>query len=160
MPWGQPMAVTCAGFQVRREGPGGGGVRGGAIAVQFLQRQCNLAPRHTGVQVCGEGTGGGGSGGAAAVPAASPRAIDSMPHDAAATFFRVQVSRSAERELAAAAVAAQPRCLALWRKHATLQAALGPACQQILASALHHPAPKFWLMRFLVVWSSASCVSA
>ncbi len=40
MPWGQPVAVACAGFQVRGEGPGGGG-HGGAIALQFLQRHCD-----------------------------------------------------------------------------------------------------------------------
>ncbi len=42
MPWGQPVAVACAGFQVRGEGPGGGG-GGGAAAVPGAVAQARHA---------------------------------------------------------------------------------------------------------------------
>lgn len=56
----------------------------------------------------------------------------------------LQVSRSAEAELAAAGVAAQPRSLALWRKHVALQAALGLP-RDPPSRALQHRSTSEWI---------------
>lgn len=62
----------------------------------------------------------------------------------------LQVSKSAEAELAAAAVATQPRSLALWRKHAALQAALGLAPKLVVLNPAVQPfallLQKHWLL--------------